>query len=208
VAPLRSLAAATRNLTSLVSDFLQYAKVEAGAAEATEAAVSTAELAQELQRLGSLLLEERGITFRVNTADAPPELRTDSVKLRTILRNLVTNAAKFTAAGTITVCIFQEDHAVRFSVEDTGPGIRGEHAELIFEPFRQLDSSSTRVHGGIGLGLALSRKYARLLGGDLTLVSTPGTGSTFTLDLPAAVAARHPDCASGAAAEPGRRAAA
>jgi signal transduction histidine kinase len=190
VSPLRSLASATRNLTSLVSDFLQYAKVDAGASETNEVPVSTSELGQELQRLGSLLLEDRDVAFQVDTEAAPAELLTDALKLRTILRNLVTNAAKFTAAGAITVRITHEDEAVRFTVEDTGPGIHHEDAEVIFEPFRQLDSSSTRIHGGIGLGLALSRKYARLLGGDLTLKSTPDVGSTFTLTMPAKVVAR------------------
>src|SRR5256885_15786884 len=113
---------------------------------------------------------------------------TDATKLRTILRNLIINAAKFTAAGTVALRIVQRGGALRLEIRDTGPGIRAEDQELIFEPFRQLDGSSTRQHGGVGLGLALSRRLARMLGGDVQVQSEPGVGSTFALVLPAEAA--------------------
>jgi len=183
--PLRSLAAATRNLTDLVSDFLQYAKADARVCDATPQRVSTDELARELERLGGLLLEGKSVRFSVEVDDAPAEFVTDAFKLRTILRNLVTNAVKFTSDGAITVHIAACGTGLCVTVSDTGPGIRLEDRTLIFEPFRQGDSSATRSHGGIGLGLALSRKYAGLLGGTLELQQTSERGSCFALFLPA-----------------------
>jgi signal transduction histidine kinase len=189
--PLGTVAAATSNLGDLVMDFLRYAKLEAGVIEISEQPIETAELAHELQRLGLLLLDEKDVRFAVDLDDAPPGLVTDSVKLRTILRNLISNAAKFTAAGAIWLRIALQAGALRLAVHDTGTGIRAQDLDVIFEPFRQIDGSSTRKHGGIGLGLALSRKLARLLGGDVEVESEPGVGSVFTLVLPATVAARY-----------------
>ena len=200
VQPVRSVIDATRNLTDLVSDFLQYAKLEAGISETKRSWMPIADLARELERLGTLLLDEKDVEFSVHIPDIPPGLSTDSIKLRTVLRNLVTNAAKFTAHGHIAVRIQGRDGGLEFVVEDTGPGIRPEDQEIIFEPFRQADSSSTRAHGGIGLGLALSRKYARLLGGDLTVASTLGVGSVFTLFLPAAAVLEDAPAAAAARA--------
>ena len=187
--PLRALGAATRNLTDLVSDFLQYAKADAGVCDKTPQRLATDELVRELERLGGLLLEGKDVRFTVEADEAPAAFVTDAVKLRTILRNLVTNAVKFTTQGTIRVRFAARGAGLCVTVSDTGSGIRPEEQALIFEPFRQGDSSSTRSHGGIGLGLALSRKYARLLGGELELQHTSERGSCFALFLPAALAA-------------------
>jgi signal transduction histidine kinase len=186
--PLHAIAAATNNLTDLVSDFLKYARMEAGVADIAEQPVSTEELVQELRRLGALLLGDKEVRFTVDLRDAPSAFVTDGTKLRTILRNLISNAVKFTATGEITLSIALEGSTLRFGVRDTGPGIRNEDLQLIFEPFRQIDGSSTRKHGGIGLGLALSHKLARLLGGDILVRSELGVGSTFALTLPAKIA--------------------
>jgi signal transduction histidine kinase len=185
IEPLEGIAAATNNLTDLVQDFLKYARIHASVMHVKEEAVSTKDLACELYRLGNVLVEPKGVSFSVEVTDTPAEFVADPVKLRTILRNLVTNAAKFTSRGGIRVCVNRRAEALHFAVRDTGPGIAAGYLELIFEPFRQVDSSSTRVHGGVGLGLALSRKLARLLAGDLEVQSEPGVGSTFTLRLPA-----------------------
>src|SRR5438445_434718 len=133
-------------------------------------------LASEMQRLAAPLVEDRGVVFALELALAPPRFLTDAPKLRTILRNLIINAAKFTTAGTVALRIAVRGGALRIEVRDTGPGIRREDQELIFEPFRQLDGSSTRQHGGVGLGLALSRRLARMLGGDVQVQSEPGIG--------------------------------
>jgi signal transduction histidine kinase len=185
--PLHGLADAAHNLHELVEDFLHYAHARSGVLQVHEHRLETVELGKELDRLGNTLLDRKGVTFSVDLAEAPPALLSDSVKLRTILRNLIVNAAKFTSTGTISLRIARTVAGVEFSVTDTGPGIPAHQQAAIFEPFRQLDGSITRSHRGIGLGLALSRKLATLLGGTLSLTSTPGVGSTFTLLLPPGV---------------------
>ncbi len=181
---LRRVATATDNLSGLVSDLLNYAKLEAGVVDSVSQWVSTTELAAELEHLAGLLLEDREVHFAVDLADAPALFSADGLKVRTILRNLVTNAVKFTPSGAIVLRVTRSADALRFAVRDSGIGIAPEHQTLVFEPFRQLDSSPTRCHRGIGLGLALARKLARTMGGDIGLDSEPGAGSTFTLCLP------------------------
>ena len=182
---LRAIEGATRGLTDVVSNFLEHTKLDAGGCEITGQLTDVHELAHEIERLGRLLLDKKPVQMSVEAAGVPPVIVTDQIKLRTILRNLVGNAAKFTSEGSVGVRFATRDRWLEVSVRDTGPGIRAGDIEHIFEPFRQGDGSSTREHGGIGLGLALSRKYARLLGGTLTVESVPGVGSTFTLLLPA-----------------------
>jgi signal transduction histidine kinase len=179
---LRSMNDAANNLGELVVDFLDYTKLEARANDLVRQRIPIAELAAELGRMAALLLEGRPIEFQVGLEDAPVAVLSDSVKLRTILRNLITNAAKFTTAGRITLRVKQTSAALCFAVQDTGPGIRAEDLSLVFEPFRQLSAAHGR--NGFGLGLALSRKLARILGGDLEVDSQPGVGSVFTLVLP------------------------
>jgi len=181
---LHAVAESVRTLHDLVVDFLDYAKVDAGGATLRPEAVVVAQIGSEMQRLGGLLLDGTPVAFHVDLTRAPEELMTDGVKVRTILRNLIGNAAKFTRKGSITLRIVEERSRVRLEVEDTGIGIRAEDLQLIFEPFRQLDGSSTRTRGGVGLGLALARRLARTLGGDVRVESTPGAGSLFVLELP------------------------
>jgi signal transduction histidine kinase len=183
---LQTIDEAARSLLDMVCDFLQYAKVEANVAPVANDFVEVGEVSREMQRLANVLLEEKRVTFVLELDAAPERIVTDGVKLRTILRNLVTNAAKFTDAGTIALRLVERGGRLRFEVRDSGPGIRPDDQRIIFEPFRQLDGSDSRKHGGIGLGLALSRKLARAMGGDLHVESEPGTGSTFVLTLPAA----------------------
>jgi len=188
LAPLTAIADASRALFELVTDFLGYAKVEAGVLDSATTALPIATLGAEMQRLGEVLLEHKPVRFTLDLAGAPAEITTDTVKLRTILRNLIGNAAKFTAEGEITLRIRAADDATLFAVCDTGCGIRDADQAVIFEPFRQADGSMTRRYGGVGLGLALARKMARLLGGDLAVESAVGVGSTFTFRLPYAAA--------------------
>src|SRR5262249_349809 len=114
-----------------------------------------------------------------------PALFTDRDKLRQILFNLLSNAAKFTEAGAITVRARWRDGMTAIALADTGIGLPGGGRENICEDFRQVDDGSTRPPGGPGLGLSISRRFARLMGGDITLESTLGAGSTFTVILPA-----------------------
>ncbi|MFI5399142.1 MAG: sensor histidine kinase [Candidatus Binatia bacterium] len=180
---------ATWNLGELVEDFLKYAKIEAGGANVVPSEVAIVDLVEEMKRLAGQLADSKDIRFSTECWAAPESIVSDSVKLRTVLRNLVSNAMKFTEKGSVSVRIALHDDDVCFAVTDTGPGIRQEDLEVIFEPFRQLDGSTTRHHGGIGLGLALSRKLAILIGGDIAVHSELGVGSTFMLRVPSAKAA-------------------
>lgn len=177
---------ATWDLGELVEDFLKYAKTEAGVTNVAPSEVAIAGLVDEIKRFAALLVDGKDIRFLMEYWDAPKTMVTDCVKLKTVLRNLVSNAIKFTEKGSVSMRITLQDTDVCFTVTDTGPGIRHEDLEVIFEPFRQLDGSTTRRYGGIGLGLALSRKLAKLIGGDIEVHSERGTGSTFTLRVPAA----------------------
>ena len=129
------------------------------------------------------LAEHRGLTLRADVPDGL--LRTDGVKLRQILLNLLSNAVKFTERGEITLRVQRDEKGAEFYITDTGIGIAGENLQRIFEPFWQVEQSSTRRAGGTGLGLTVSRSLARLLGGDVSVESKPGEGSTFTVTLPA-----------------------
>ena len=126
-----------------------------------------------------------GVEFRLEQPGGPlPTMRSDRRKLTRILVSLLSNAHKFTKSGSITASVSSSGKRISYRVCDTGIGIPEDARDQIFDEFRQLDGSSTRRHGGTGLGLALARRYARLLGGDISFVSSPGEGSTFTVDLP------------------------
>jgi signal transduction histidine kinase len=142
----------------------------------------------------ALLEELEGETLRLN--DKPtvilhwqipqelPMLLTDPVKLKMVLKNLVTNALKFTQEGAVTVVARLQDEGVEFSVMDTGIGIAPENLQSIFDPFHQLNGSSTRRHGGVGLGLYIVRQLLKLLGGTISVESEVGRGSTFRVWVP------------------------
>jgi CheY-like chemotaxis protein/anti-sigma regulatory factor (Ser/Thr protein kinase) len=175
-------------LLSLINSVLDLSKIEAGRVEVrlTEFALEPV-IDQCLRTVEPMVKGE----LRLEKVIAPdlPVLFTDQEKLRQILINLLANAVKFTEAGSVTVRAAHEQGLLVLAVADTGIGIPENAIELVFEEFRQVDSSSTRQHGGTGLGLPISRHLARLLGGDITLESRMGVGSTFTLTLPARHAA-------------------
>jgi signal transduction histidine kinase len=192
IAPLQAIDRAAQSLNHLVSDFLLYAKLGAQVLDIEHTSVSIGELIGEIEELAEAELQGRPLHFRVDTARAPAAIVSDRLKLRVILRNLVNNAIKFTTEGQVVLRIEQRASSLRFIVEDTGCGIPPDDIERIFQPFRQLDGSNTRLHAGIGLGLPLAQKLAQLLGGSLEVEGRPGSGSTFTLVLPASLAADTP----------------
>ena len=129
--------------------------------------------------------QARAKGVRLIRGDVPDlTLRTDAGRLRQILINLLGNAVKFTSQGSITLGVESDGGNVMFHVTDTGIGIDARHLERVFEPFWQVEQTTTRAQGGSGLGLAVSRQLAQMLGGDITVRSAPGSGSTFTLTLP------------------------
>jgi signal transduction histidine kinase len=176
------------DLLVLINDILDLAKIESGTA-ATMLNVSAAQLDDlrgELERTFRQLAQQKGLAFEITLeAGLPASLRTDATRLKQILKNLLANAFKFTARGSVRLRIAPgAPRSIVFSVIDTGIGIPPDKQEVIFEAFRQADGSTARQYGGTGLGLSISRELSRLLGGELSVSSTPGEGSTFTLVLP------------------------
>jgi signal transduction histidine kinase len=185
------------DLLLLINDILDLARIEAGRQQMNPAAVALAPLAESLRGMFAPLAAERQLAFAVTLDPAAPAmLETDGLRLQQILRNLVANAIKFTPAGSVTLTFgrpapetalpagLAREQALACIVADTGIGIAAAEVERIFEPFYQVDRGPARQHGGTGLGLAISRQLALQLGGQLTVQSVPGAGSTFTLLLP------------------------
>ena len=175
-------------LGKLIDDILDLSKVEAGYLEVDAAPISVLEMVNEIESLLSAKAHAKGISLKVEvTGPVPAKVVTDPIRLRQILINVIGNAIKFTNFGTVTVRIGFEEFGryLTIGVSDTGVGISSVQEARLFQPFMQADSSTTRTHGGTGLGLALSRRLARAMGGDLTLQgSVFGKGSTFLLRLP------------------------
>ncbi|AHG87936.1 CHASE3 domain protein [Gemmatirosa kalamazoonensis] len=186
---------ANQHLTGLVTDLLNFARLESGQVAFERADVALATVVDDLEALLAPQLAAKGLAFVHHAcAPAPPAppwvVRADAEKLRQLLLNLLTNAIKFTEPGGQVMLVCESDAdagVVRLVVRDTGRGIEAEHLARIFEPFVQVDRHRTPAsQQGVGLGLAISRDLARGMDGDLTAESTPGQGSTFTLTLPAA----------------------
>ena len=183
------LSVAVRNsnqLLAIVDDILDLSKVEAGRITIENTEFSFRHLVQDIIVSRTLAANEGGICLNAEIDTGVPEvIRSDSVRVRQILMNLINNAIKFTPKGSVTVRVGYENSRLRISVTDTGIGIGPEQVKKLFQPFSQADSSTTRKFGGTGLGLTLSRKLAELLNGTLTLErSEPNKGSTFVFEFP------------------------
>jgi PAS domain S-box-containing protein len=176
---------AARHLLQLIEEILTFSRLEAGREVVEAEPVSLAGLVHEVRVIVEPLAREKGLHWSVHRAPGVDVIRTDPRKLRQILINLVGNAVKFTGQGKVELAIDRGGGWVVFRVRDTGSGIAPEHLEVIFQPFHQLVTDRSRRAHGTGLGLTVSLGLTRLLGGDLTVESTPGQGSTFILRLPA-----------------------
>ena len=177
---------AAQTLIEMVNDLLDLAKIEAGKVDVRVAPVRVAELFGTMRGMLRPLLRGDAVTLEIDDPPHDLELATDEAKLAQILRNLVSNAIKFTQRGTVRVTAARDGDAVLFVVADTGVGIAPEHLERIFHEFEQIPGPLQQRTKGTGLGLPLSRRLAGLLGGSLGVASTVGSGSTFTVRLPAA----------------------
>jgi CheY-like chemotaxis protein/CHASE3 domain sensor protein len=183
--------ASGNDLLNLINDILDISKVEAGKLELNLLPVSVQSIADAMKMSFDAQAREKKLQFQIAVSkQAPAHITTDKLRLEQILKNLLSNAFKFTEAGEVTFSIDAAANGqIAFSVQDSGIGIDNEQLENIFEAFHQADGSISRKYGGTGLGLSISRDLARLLGGELTVESTPGTGSVFTLICPLEVIA-------------------
>jgi PAS domain S-box-containing protein len=176
-----------RHLLGIINDLLNFSRVEAGRVSYR---LENFEATGIIDMVFPMILPQtnaKHITMRVVPAAGPLFVRADRTKAEQVLLNLLSNAVKFTdSGGSITVRVDRRGQRIEFAVTDTGVGIPAEDQESIFEPFVQVGRSLTTAHEGTGLGLAISRDLARAMGGDLTVVSDVGAGSTFTFSLPAA----------------------
>ncbi len=175
-------------LLTLINDILTYAKIEAGRLTIDIVDVSVNRMLSDLGMLITPQVEKKSLTYEFRPGPPDVRMRADRERATQILLNLLTNAVKFTAAGSIVVDWEASESDVLIHVRDTGPGIPPDRLTVIFEPFVQTGRFTEPQHG-VGLGLAISRELAHAMGGDLTVVSEVGTGSTFTLRLPRAVRA-------------------
>ena len=183
---LGRIKASATHLLGLIDEILTFSRVEAGSERAQMGIVQVRTVLEDAAALVAPLVDDRGLVLTVDLADCPHSICTDEQKLRQILVNLLSNATKFTEHGGISLSASRTRRQMLFHVRDTGIGIPHQHLQQIFEPFWQVDQRANRRVGGTGLGLTVSRRLAQLIGGDLSVESHVGRGSTFTLQLPAA----------------------
>ncbi|MEO6777922.1 MAG: HAMP domain-containing sensor histidine kinase [Gemmatimonadaceae bacterium] len=176
--------ASAQHLLHLIDQILSYSRVDAGREVVQAEDVDANELAQDAATLVEPLARDRGLPLEVIPTGYVLPMSTDSGKVRQILVNLLSNSVKFTPAGRVTLVVQHDGATVRYIVRDTGIGIASEHRDQIFDAFWQVEQPSTRRVGGTGLGLSVTRRLAQLLGGDVTVESTVGQGSAFTVSLP------------------------
>jgi signal transduction histidine kinase len=181
---LARIKATARQQQHIIEEILSFARLEGGRETVRTAVVSMDALVDELHAVIVPLANARGLTFTTKMADAPAEFSADPGKVRQILLNLLGNAVKFTPAGAVELSVEELRDALVFSVTDTGPGIRPEDRERVFEPFTQLDEGKTRAYGGTGLGLAITKRLVELLHGDIHTHARDGGGSIFVVALP------------------------
>ncbi len=181
-----TITAAGNDLLALINDILDLSKVEAGKVELQPEPLEVAGLVEGLLAALRPIAEDKGLVLGSRIVPGTPErIEADPLRLGQVLKNLLSNALKFTEHGEVMLTVEPAgDDAVVFAVSDTGIGIARDQQQLVFEAFRQADGSTHRRYGGTGLGLSIARDLARLMGGDIGLESTPGQGSVFRLQVP------------------------
>lgn len=184
VESVRAIREACKVQMTLIGDVLEFARLDSGRVQVQTQAVAVSDVVARAAALVRLQIGDAGLRFTTAACNGGTAVMADPNRLQQILLNLLTNAIKFTpSGGEIAVTCRCDGDRVRIDVRDTGAGIDPDHMQRIFWPFVQLEASPS---GGVGLGLAISRDLARAMHGDVTAESTPGEGSVFTIDLPAA----------------------
>ncbi len=196
----RTIHSSGKDLLSLINDILDLSKVESGTISLEIGDVDFLEMQGYVERGFRQIAQERGLEFTIELdPQLPRSMRTDSKRLQQILRNLLSNALKFTETGKVSLImevarggwspeVLSQDAVLAFTVSDTGIGIPYDKQKIIFEAFQQVDMTTSRKYGGTGLGLSISREIAQMLGGEIRVTSVPGQGSSFTLYLPVSYA--------------------
>jgi len=187
VPDLRKIEGAGRHLLSLINDILDLSKVEAGRMDIFLEDVEIVPLLEEVRAIIVPLAEKNGNAVEYRVADNLGSMRTDRTKLKQSLLNILSNANKFTENGRVTLVTERIENgqtAVRFAISDTGIGMSEEQLGRLFQAFTQAETTTSQKYGGTGLGLVITRNFCQLLGGDVTVASKPGEGSTFTITLP------------------------
>jgi len=187
IADLNKIHSAGNHLLSLINDVLDLAKIEAGRVELMPEQVDVHALASDVVSVTQPLLEKNANQFELDCPADIGEAMLDAGRVRQVLMNLLSNAAKFTKQGTISMTVRREDQLLRFAVSDSGIGMTPAQLEKVFIRFVQADASTTREYGGTGLGLPISEEMCRLMGGSIEASSETGKGSTFTVVIPADV---------------------
>jgi signal transduction histidine kinase len=183
-----------QHLLSLINDVLDMAKIEAGKMNLNFERFNLHEVLVDVVNITASLARDKALALNLETdASTVLEIEADRIRLRQVMINLVGNAIKFTESGSVTISAARQDERIRINVHDTGIGVPPGQAQMIFEEFSQVDTSTTRKTGGTGLGLPISRKLIELHSGQLWVESTgvPGEGSTFIIELPVTREAKH-----------------
>ncbi|WP_216856331.1 response regulator [Acidisphaera sp. S103] len=182
----KTIQSSGNDLLNLINDILDLSKIEAGHVDINAEMLSLERLSKDIQQIFQPIAQEKNLAFEIDiAAECPAAIDTDVQRLEQVLKNLLSNAFKFTERGKVELAIHRSGHGrIAFSVTDTGIGISKEQQQSVFEAFRQADGTINRKYGGTGLGLSISRELVRLLGGSIALRSREGEGSTFTIVIP------------------------
>ncbi|MBN2764814.1 MAG: HAMP domain-containing protein [Paludibacteraceae bacterium] len=172
-----------KHLLTIINDILDYSRIETGREEIIYTHVKLSDLMENICEAIRPIAHEKGIIISCNLQSTDVEFDTDEKKFRHILQNILANAVKFTSEGKVEIFSSKINDQLRIEVTDTGIGIAPEHIQHIFDEFRQADNSTSRRFGGTGLGLAIAKKYAEMLGGNISVKSTVGEGSVFTVSI-------------------------
>jgi len=188
VQDLNRILAAAKHLLSLISEILDLSKIEAGRVDVAPTNFDPAEMLEDLIETVRPMAEQNGNAICVVGAPSVGKAQTDALKIRQCVLNLLSNACKFTRSGNVEVALDRKPYngveQLFITVRDTGIGMSNDHLSRLFQPFVQADPSITQQYGGTGLGLTITRRLAQLLGGDVTVRSKLGEGSSFTLHIP------------------------